>query len=192
MNVHLHHALDLIVKQLWTSSKETLCLENEDPVHFFQMLNRYTLASDSEKLLKNGGMLLIKAMTRSIVISHRALVGSTLPSTEYSTTATSSPSRAVVRSLEESRSHLIDFYWRGGSVPFEMVRALSRSLLDLYRAFIICLKAGFFFPGTVFRFPAFIAVSSDKNVALRNFAAQVRLYKMNPFCNILTLLLGQK
>jgi hypothetical protein len=117
----------LIIHQLWTSSKETLYLKNEDGVHFFQMLNRYTLAADSQKLFENGGMLLMKAMTRSIVSSHRALLGSTASSTEYSTSATSFRSKAVGGGRgAESRDNWSDYYWRGGSLPFEMVRALSR------------------------------------------------------------------
>ena len=115
------------------------------------MLNRYTLAADSQRLLENGGMILMKAMTRSIVISHRAPVGSTVPSSEYSTSATGSRSRAVAGGREvESRADLIDCYWRGGSLPFEMVRALSRNSAGcifcvscIYSIF----QGRFFFPG---------------------------------------------
>ncbi len=195
LNVYLHRAIVLIMQQLWTSSKETLYLKNEDGVHFYQMLNRYTLAADSQKLFENGGMLLVKAMNCRIVISHRALVGSTVPSTEFSTSAISSRSNAVGGGrVAESRDDSIDYYWRGGSVPFEMVRALSRNsdgCIVIYHAFILFFKAGFFFPGTVFRFPVFLAVTSEKDVAL-TFAAQVRLYDINTFWYIfLTLLPGQ-
>jgi hypothetical protein len=194
LNVYPHHAIVLIMQQLWTSSKETLYLKNEDGVHFFQMLNRYTLAADSQKLFENGGMLLMKAMNRSIVISHRAPVGSTVPSPEYSSSATSSRSKAVGGGrVAESRVDYAD-YWRGGSLPFEMVRALSRNsdgCIVIYHAFILFFKAGFFFPGTVFRFPVFLAVTSEKDVAL-GFAAQVRQYDINTFWYIfLTLLPGQ-
>lgn len=146
LNVWPHHAIVFIPQQLWTSAHETLCLENEDAVHFFQMLNRHTLAADSEKLFKNGGMLLIKAMTRSIVISPRAIVGTNLPSAEYSTPATGSPLTAVVRDSVESCFDSIDYHWRGGSVPFEMVRALSRNFAWFTSCIYSMHQGRFFFP----------------------------------------------
>jgi hypothetical protein len=109
----------LMLLQLWTST-EALSLENQDGIHFFQILNRYALSVDSENLFANGGMLLIKAITGSIVTHGRALVGESLPPIESRTPSTRAPPKAVEGSSTDSKFH---FYYRGGSVPFEMVSA---------------------------------------------------------------------
>jgi hypothetical protein len=120
--------------QLWTSAKETLLLENQDGIHFFQILNRYALSVDSENLFAKGGMLLIKAITGSIVTHGRALVGATLPPIESRTPGTQAPPKAGERSSTDSK---FNFYYRGGSVPFEMVSAF---FILIYQSFIRCFE----------------------------------------------------
>jgi hypothetical protein len=132
--------------QLWTSAKETLLLENQDGIHFFQILNRYALSVDSENLFAKGGMLLIRAITGSIVTHGRALVGATSPPIDFRTPSTHAPSppidfrtpsthslpKAVEGSSTDSKSN---FYWRGGSVPFEMVSAFFFDMPSVHPMF---------------------------------------------------------
>lgn len=119
--------------QLW-SAPHFLEIENERWA-FHQIMNRFVLSEDSKALLDNGGIDLILAMKKKIVVG-RSPPASPSPSacggvSDKSDTA----HHGVVRAVEMEHS----MYFRGSSVPFEM--------------------AGFFFPGKIFRFPAFLATS---------------------------------
>jgi hypothetical protein len=65
-------------------------------------------------------MILIKAMTGSIVSPGRALVGSASHPSEFSATGAQFVMNAIGLTPREPKCK---FYYRGGSVPFEMVRA---------------------------------------------------------------------
>jgi hypothetical protein len=123
---------------------------------FYQIMNRFVLSEDSKALLDNGGIDLILAMKKKIVVG-RSPPASPSPSacggvSDKSDTA----HHGVVRAVEMEHS----MYFRGSSVPFEMVTI--HILSSVFGGYGICdlfLQAGFFFPGKIFRFPAFLATS---------------------------------
>ncbi len=62
--------------------------------------------------------------------------------------------------------------FRGGSVPFEMVNDLS--FLETIGSHV-CLQAGFFFPGKIFRVPVFLSACFHQRVAI-DFSLKVCLH----------------
>jgi hypothetical protein len=66
----------------------------------------------------------------------------------------------------------VEEFFRGGSVPFEMVNAPSS--LEIIVS-LVHLQAGFFFPGKIFKFPVFVATSCNCGVAI-DFALKVHLH----------------
>jgi hypothetical protein len=144
----------LILSQLW-SSDISLELDNQR-FCFFQIMNRFALSEDSKDLFEAGGISLIKAIKRNIVTDRTKPV------------YTQSAKRVPVA----PRQVQVEEFFRGGSVPFEMVTYLS-SLETI--GSLVYFQAGFFFPGKIFRFPVFLATSCKGSVAI-DFALKVRLH----------------
>ena len=105
----------LTCAQLW-SSHISLELDNQ-LFKFYEIMNRHALSADSQELLENGGIQLIKAIKRNIVTDHRDVPAVTVHSSTFvgGGAAEPIPQKMPVRSLEHK------LYFRGGSLPFEMV-----------------------------------------------------------------------
>jgi hypothetical protein len=166
----------LILSQLW-SSDISLELDNQR-FCFFQIINRFALSEDSKELFEAGGISLIKAIKRNIVTDR------TKPSHTQSATAGGAAAKTNSRGEAATDASLpkrvpaaprqvqVEEFFRGGSVPFEMVNALSS--LEIIVS-LVHLQAGFFFPGKIFKFPVFVATSCNCGVAI-DFALKVHLH----------------
>jgi hypothetical protein len=99
----------LIQMQLW-SSDIALELGNER-FSFFKMLNRFTLSEDSKELFECGGINLIKAIKRNIVTDRVQPM-----------LRVEDDGKKGKKSEKEEEQKAIKIFFRGGSVPFEMVR----------------------------------------------------------------------
>lgn len=166
-NAHVDAAQDhrafkiyAMAAQLWTSAIK-LELDHQN-FRFYEIVNRYTLSADNGELLRMG-MLLIKAINRNIVRQDandvRAAAAANVAAAAFGgggngaapavggNSPIALPKKVSAKPVEHS------LYYRGGSLPFEL--------------------AGFFFPGKVFRFPAFLATSCQEKVAI-DFAVKVK------------------
>ena len=164
----------LILSQLW-SSDISLELDNQR-FCFFQIINRYALSEDSKELFEAGGISLIKAIKRNIVTdrtkpshTHAATAGAVV---KYSGGEASTDALLPKRLPVAPRQVQFEEFFRGGSVPFEMVNDMSS--LEII-ALLVHLQAGFFFPGKIFKFPVFVATSCNCSVAI-DFALKVQLH----------------
>ena len=95
----------------------------------------------------------------------------TKPSLTLATTARGAAADALLEQIAPRILGAKELFM-GGSVPFEMVNALS--FLETIGSHVY-LQAGFFFPGKIFRFPVFVATSCKGSVAI-DFALKVRLH----------------
>jgi hypothetical protein len=167
----------LILSQLW-SSDISLELDNQR-FCFFQIINRFALSEDSKELFEAGGISLIKAIKRNIVTDRTKPPHTQSATAEWAAAKTNSKGEAAAdafipkrRVPVAPRQVQVEEFFRGGSVPFEMVNALSS--LEIIVS-LVHLQAGFFFPGKIFKFPVFVATSCNFGVAI-DFALKVHLH----------------
>jgi hypothetical protein len=105
----------LIKVQLW-SSPMGFEIENKRWT-FHQIMNRFVLAEDSKELLDEGGIDLIKAIKKKIVVGRAPPAPSSPNAGGKVSGKPGTADHGVVQAAEKEYC----MYFRGASVPFEMV-----------------------------------------------------------------------
>ena len=95
---------------------------------------------DSEALFESGGMRLIKAIKDNIVSHER---GSSAPDHRAATALSSAALSAAARAQQPSTT--LGTYWRGASVPFEMVSFFQQ--MNVFLIVPSCCRLAFSFLG---------------------------------------------